>query len=447
MSLNEVLEEIKHRNLTGIRFEQTDLHGISRSKLIPARHFEEKARKGLFFSLRHLGMDIQTDFVRGTGFNEEIGFGDALMFPDYETFRVLPWLRNTGRILIEPTLNGQFLAAHPRVMARRQLDKLKGLGYSLLLAHEYEFHVVDKTTRKPPTTDASPKLTLGMTPFEDFIQHVMEDLPKVGVDVECVHIECGPGMIEITYKPAFGIRAADNAHTYKTSIKEIAYRHDFVASFMTKPYPEISRSSSHVCHSLWDAEGKVPLLFDAESPSGLSELGQHWIAGILAHAPALQVLMAPTVNCIKAIKPWKLGPTNATWGLDNRTTLLRVRIDGEKGTYIENRAGAAGSNPYLSLAATVAAGLDGIINKYEPPPQVTGSAYVADDVPPNTPGLPNNMEDALKALADDVVIRDALGEEFIKSFIAVKMHEAKLEREALAKGQTNWDIDYFFDIL
>ena len=446
MSLSKVSEEIKHKELTTIRFEHADLHGISRSKLIPARHFEEKAT-GIFFGMSNLGSDIHSTPVQGTGYNEEIGFCDAMMIPDFETFQVLPWLEKTGRVLIEPTLDGEYVAAHPRVLARRQLDKLKGLGYSLLSAHEHEFHVVDKKTHQPPIKDDSLRFTVGMSPFKDFVQQIMVDLPKVGVDVECVETEGGPSEIEITYKPAFGIRAADNAHTYKTSIKEIAFLHDFVASFMSKPYPEYCGASCHFCHSLWDSAGQVPLLYDGESPSGLSEIGQHWIAGILAHAPAIQILMAPTVNCLKLFNPASRWPINATWGKDNRTTLLRVKINGENGTYFENRVGSAGCNPYLCLAANVAAGIDGVINKYKLPPHVIGSAFDASNVPPNTASLTNNMEDALKALVGDKVIREALGEEFIKCFTAVKMHEAKMEREAMNKRHTNWDFDYHFDFL
>ncbi|XP_041463573.1 lengsin-like [Lytechinus variegatus] len=446
MSLNQVLEEIEEKGITGVRFEQTDLNGVARSKLIPSRHFKDKATGGVNFYLGHIGMDVQAGVIPGTGFAEEVGYCDAVMFPDYSSFKELPWAEKTARILVEPTYKGEYVAAHPRVAARRQLEKLKDLGYSLFSAHEHEFYVVDKVTKKPINNDINIRSTLRMFPLRRFVKQVMEDMPVAGVDIEQVESEYGPGQVEISYKPAFGIRSADNAFTFKTGIKEIALLHGFQASFMSKPFLNQSGSCTHFCHSLYQADEKTPVFYDANSPIGLSEVGQNWAAGILAHAPAIEVLMAPTVNCLKRVGG-NFCPENATWGMDNRTTMLRIKVNGDKGTYMENRAGAAGANCYLVLAATVAAGMDGIINKYRLPAETTGCANNPEDVPPKTADLPNNMEAALEALVNDEVIRNAFGEDFIKCFSAVKMHEAKLEKQALAKGQKNWDFDFYFEYL
>ncbi|XP_063955504.1 lengsin-like [Lytechinus pictus] len=448
MNLDKILAIIKEANLLAIRFEQTDTNGIARSKLVLAKHFKEKVTKGLNFSLTHLSVDIQmNELVSDTGYAEEIGYGDAVMFPIFETFQVLPWLERTGRILIEPTWKGSEVGGHPRVVARRQLEKLRKLGISLLSAHEHEFYVVDKKTKKPLNEDKNVHSAIRDTPYHDLLVKFMEYLPKVGVDLEHVENEYGPGQLEISYKPAFGIRAADTAHTYKTSIKEIAILNGYMASFMTKPYPNKSGSSGHFNHSLWDNDEKVPLLYDAHDPLSISEIGQYWIAGILAHAPAIEVLMAPTVNCLSRVVPHTFAPVNATWGFDNRTCDLRVQINGPDGTYIEHRAGAAGCNPYLSLAATVAAGVDGIVNKLKPPPHVTGNAYKEADILPKTANFPTNMEDALTALTNDDTICDALGKDFIKCFTAVKMCEARQAREAEAKGDRDWAFNYFFEYL
>ena len=335
--------------------------------------------------------------------------------------------------------------SHPRVIARRQLEKLKSLGISLLSAHEHEFNLVDKETTKTVNDDVNYNATIRFTPVNEFILQVINELPKVGVSVEQVETEYGPGQFEITYKPAFGIRAPDNAHTYKISIKEIALLNGYVASFMSKPYPDKSGSSSHFCHSLWDAEGKVPLIFDEHSPMKLSKVAKHWLAGLVAHGPAISLLMGPTVNCLKRLKAAFFCPKNSTWGIDNRSVAFRVKFNGGKGTYFENRIGAAGCNPYLSLAATVAAGIDGIVNELELPPPVSGSAYEEADLPPNTKPLPTEMEDALQALLDDKVICDALGKEFIKCFTAAKKHDIEVaKKEALAGGDEDWEFKYFF---
>nr|XP_054771259.1 lengsin-like [Lytechinus pictus] len=451
MSLEQVegaLTLIEDHNLTAIRFEQTDMHGIARCKTIPACHFKEKATKGVNFVLLALGaLDVKgelVELVEDTGYGEDVSFGDAVAFPDFDTLYPLPWLKSTGRILVEPTYNGESVPGHPRVIAKRQLEKLKEMGMSLLSAHEHEFYLVEKETLKPMNGDDSNIFaTIRNTPILDLIDKFIEYLPQVGVSVESVENEMGPGQVEISYKPAFGLRAADNAHTYKTSIKEIALLNGCVASFMSKPYPEQAGSSSHFCHSLWDVEGKLSLLYNHDDPTHLSEIGQQWTAGILAHARATEILMAPTVNCLKRVKPMAT-PINVTWGLDNRTCLVRVKINGDTGTYLENRAGASGCNPYLSLAATVAAGIDGIVNKMKLPPPVTRNAYKPENIPPKTASIPDNMEDALKALLDDEVICDALGKEFIKSFSALKRYEANQEREARDKGDEHWDFNKFF---
>ncbi|XP_072171094.1 lengsin-like [Diadema setosum] len=443
----EVLQEIKEQDILAVRFEQTDMNGIARSKTIPSCHFREKATGGLNFYLGHVALGVQAELIEGAGYNEETGYADAVMFPDYDTFQVLPWVKRTGRILTEPTYKGKFVGAHPRVVARKQLEQLKTLGLSLFSAHEHEFYLLDKETLQPFNNDVNAHSTIRGAPVSDFLNSLIEYLPKVGVNVECVENEYGPGQVEISYKPAFGIRAADNAHTYKTSIKEIALLNGYVATFMSKPYLDKDGSSCHFCHSLWDLEGKTPLLYDSSDPQGLSQIAKWWIAGLLAHSPAIHILMEPTVNCLKRTQPFKFCPVNATWGMDNRSCAIRVKVNGGKGTYIENRMGASGCNPYLVLAATVAAGMDGITNRLPLPPECTGNAYMEEDLPPKTPALPNNTEDALQALLSDEVIREALGEDFIKCFSAIRINEAKVEKEALEKGEEDWDFNYFYEYL
>ena len=440
------MRDIDARDLIAVRFEQTEMTGISRSRIVPVYNFEEVAKNGMNYALAFLILDTSADFIMESVYGKAQGFGDAVAFPDFDTFVVLPWHARLGRILLEPTYNGKPIEGHPRVVARRQLEKLRGLEISLLSAHEFEFYLLNKETLQPINDDVNANATTRYTPIMGLLNDFMEYLPQVGLKLERLESEMGPGQLEITFKPAFGLRAADNAHTFKTSVKEIALLKGYVATFMTKPFQDKFGSSAHFCHSLWDAEGKKSLLYDESDPTKLSEVGKHWVAGLVAHAPAITVLMSPTVNCLKRFKPFTGSPINATWGMDNRSAAIRVKVNGEKGTYIENRIGAAGGNPYLSLAATVAAGIDGIVNKLELPVEPK-NAYDEEDIPPNTQPLPTNMEDALQAFLDDKVICDALGEEFVKCFTAAKKHDIKVEKEALAKGEENWEFNYFFRYL
>ena len=445
--LRSIHEKMAADDVKFVRWEWSDSYGIARSKTVPAIYFDEKATNGLPFYFGFLGADPQCNLVPGSGYNAKIGYADALMFPDLDTYVTLPWCKNTGRILMDPTYKGKPAAAHPRVVARNQLDRLKEMGYSLLSAHEHEFYVVDSKTLDPYTEGVNARSTLRNYKDPELTNQFLTDLPKVDVSVEYFESEYAPGQLEIVYKPSFGIKSADTAHTFRTSVKEIAIQRGYIATFMSKPFPGFSGSSCHFNHSLWDVNGKKGAMFDKNSSNGLSEVAQRWIAGILAHAPALSLLVAPTVNCLKRFKTGTFAPNTVTWGFDNRSCAVRVKVNGEGGTYVENRMGAAAGNPYITLAATVAAGIDGIQRKLALPPPIEGDAYEAKNLPPKTLTLPNDMKTALGYFTNDDVLREALGEEFCKLFGILKLHEIKLEQEAKAKGDDDWEKNMFFEYL
>ncbi|PIK48745.1 putative lengsin-like [Apostichopus japonicus] len=415
MALQQILEEIDNHHMEMVRFELTDFYGISHCKEIPARHFLEKVENGVLIYGGLLAKDPQAALVPGTGYYEEINFGDLEYHADLSTFRTVPWVPETARVLIYPKYRGKLVNGYPRNVADRLLGVLKSEGYSLYSSHEHEFFVVDAVTKQPITDDCK-------TTTSD------------GSRLRIVRDRNAPGQYEITYKPAFGLQAADNAFTYKNGIKEIAQQHGYLASFTTKPYADHVGASAHLNHSLWDEHGKRNLMFDASSPNGLSKIARHWIAGLLYHAPAITVLHSPTVNCITRIREREFAPANATWAVDNRSTAFRIKSNGTAGgTYVENRLGSSGGCPYTSVAATVAAGLDGIKNEYELPPPVSGNAYEEDNLPPKTAKLPTDMESALEALLADKVICNAMGDEFIKCFVALKKYELVCEAAAMEK--------------
>ncbi|XP_071846591.1 lengsin-like isoform X3 [Apostichopus japonicus] len=450
MSLPHIQRGIREKKVSLVRFELSDYYGISHCKAIPARHFEEKVENGLPFYFGHLGFDPQAAIVPGTGYSEETSFGDAIFHSDLTTFRKVPWAKNTARVLTVPKCDGKLVAGYPRTILQRLLGELRGIGYSLLSCHEHEFFVFDAKTKKPVIDGRQIRSTIRLAKNEDFVLQIADQLPEMGVDVESIETEYAPGEYEITYKPAFGVAAADNAFTYKNGIKEIAQKHSLLATFMTKPFPDQVAASAHLNHSLWDVDCEKSLMHDAEEPHGLSKAARHWMAGILYHAPAITVLMSQTVNCLKRLEAHIFAPGNATWAIDNRTTALRVKLNGEKGVYIENRMGSAAGCPYISLAATVAAGMDGLKNQYELPPPVDGIAY--DDLtelPPKTMPLPVDMESALEKLVNDEVIREAFGADFIKCFTALKMYEVKLEAEAKANGvdASEWAFGYYSEYM
>jgi glutamine synthetase len=448
--LADLEKKMAEANVEFIRFEQSDTHGISRSKTVPVRHFRRFAEKGLNFLLGQLGFDVQAGVAPGTGYLEELGFPDSRIKPDLDTFQILPWADRTARVLCEPYfLDEQPAMAAPRLVVKKLLAELEGLGYRLYSGFEYEFYLLNAATQQPPFPGIQIFATLRNNFDEALVYQILRGMMAVGVDIITANAEYGPGQMEINFAPAWGVAAADNAFTFKNGVKEIAQRNGMLASFMTKPWIDRSANGCHYHQSLW--QGNQNVFVDTASPDGLSAVARHYLAGQVAHAPAICAFAAPTINCPKRFKLYSFAPTNATWGFENRTAGFRVKSSQDERTHLENRLGGGASNPYLLMAACLAAGLDGLRNKLEPPAPISGIAYGLPDVT----NLPLRLDDALAALEQDEVLKNALGAEFIKLFVAVKRHEINKARAVIQDYSTSefndrvdeWERNEYFEFL
>ena len=449
-SLTALEKKIAADAVDFVRFEQSDTHGISRSKTIPASHVRDFAEDGLNFLLGQLGFDVQAGVAPGTGYMEELGFPDSRIFPDLNTYRVIPWADKTARLLCEPYYtDGRPAMAAPRPVARKLLDALERLGYHLFSGFEYEFYVVNRETRQAPFPGIQIFATLRNQFDEPFIYQILRGMSAVGVDIITSNAEYGPGQMEINFAPATGIEAADHAFTFKNGVKEIAQRNGYMASFMTKPYSDQSASGCHYHHSLVDI--KTGRNAFASRDRTLTDVCRWWLGGQIAHTVALCAFAAPTVNCGKRYKLYSFAPTNATWGIENRTTGFRMKNLDRQSAHIENRLPGGASNPYLVMASVLAAGLDGLKNKIEPPAETQGIAYGLGGVT----DLPTRLEQSLDALESDMTLREALGEEFIKLFVAVKRHEIGKAKGAIPDYDSSefnntvdeWERNEYFEFL
>ena len=255
--------------------------------------------------------------------------------------------------------------------------------------------------------------------------------------------------MEINAAPRTGIETADHAFTFKHGVKEIAQRHGYIASFMTKPYADQSANGCHFHQCLLDVKTGRNAFVGAKGE--WTDVWRWWLGGQMAHAEALCALAAPTVNCPKAFEGSPVAPTNATWGVENRTAAFRMKYAGGQGAHIENRVPRGSSNPYLVMAGTLAAGLDGLKNRTEPPGEITGVAHGLTGVAV----LPARLEQSLAALEGDSALRAALGEEFIKLFLAVKRHEIGKARAAIPEYDSpgfnqavhEWERSEYFEFL
>jgi glutamine synthetase len=420
--LEAMNSQLHEAGIEFVRFEQTDTHGTSRSKTVPLRHLEHFASNGLNFLLGHLGFDVQSGVALGSGYLEDLGFPDSRIFPDPETLVTIPWANNTASLLCEPCFqNGNPAMAAPRAIARVILGELETMGFGVYAGFEYEFYLVNRETRHPSFPGIQIFATLRNNFDPAIVDQILLQMPQIGVDIITSNSEYGPGQMEINFAPAHGIVAADHAFRFKNGVKEIAQKNGYMASFMTKPYADQSANGCHYHHSLVDLKTGRNAFSNPDKPFELNDTSRWWLGGQIKHASAICAMVAPTINCYKRYKLWSFAPTNATWGVENRTVGIRVKGLKGEGAHLENRTPCGSSNPYLVMAAILAAGIDGLRNRIEPPQQIEGIAYGLEGVE----NLPTSLPQALNALEADVAMRELLGEEFIKLFLAVKRHEIK----------------------
>ncbi|ERE89299.1 lengsin-like protein [Cricetulus griseus] len=436
--MKHIKQEMAKNHLQFIRFEATDLHGVSRSKSIPAQFFQEKVIHGVFMPRGYLELmpnpkDNEVNHIRATCFNSDI-----VLMPELSTFRVLPWAERTARVICDTfTVTGEPLLTSPRYIAKRQLRQLQDAGFSLLSAFIYDFCIFGVPEVINSKTISFPASTLLSNHDQPFMQELVDGLYHTGANVESFSSSTRPGQMEICFLPEFGINSADNAFTLRSGVKEVARRYNYIASLVIETG---FCNSGILSHSVWDVGGKTNMFCSGSGVERLTLTGKKWLAGLLKHSAALSCLMAPAVSCRKRYCKDSRDLKDSvptTWGYNDNSCALNIKCHGEKGTQIENKLGSATANPYLVLAATVAAGLDGL--------QITEGAWAGSDecqdlYQPEPSEIPLKMEDALTALEQDQCLKQALGETFIRYFVAMKKYELENE-ETDAEG--NKFLEYF----
>ena len=342
-------------------------------------------------------------------------YPNALMRPDVNTVHPVLWASTpefrVGQVLCDTRwLSGEPQSANPRYMACHLVELLdKEFGLEIMSAFEMEYMLFHTETRKPTFLTQDYFVTLTLAKMEDFLLTFAKNIKATGVNIECFHTEHAPGQYEIVLVPAYGVRAADDCFLTKLGLKEMAAKKGFEANFMAKPNPEEAGNGTHFNFSIWHKESKTSAFYDSSKENGLSDTARWFLGGIIHHFRALSALAAPTVNCYRRFhRPW--APDVTDWGIDDRTVAVRVKTGGPNSTYMENRIPSALSNPYIVLASTIAAGIDGLRNKIEPPPPG----------PKDAARLPDTLADALNALEADESLAAILGKEFVEWFLGNK---------------------------
>jgi glutamine synthetase len=458
MNAKEVLKEIEAHDLKTVRFSFADQHGVLRGKTLAAREVAKALERGVTLTSTLLLKDTahRTVFAAftpggGVGMPEMQGAADLLLHADPASFRILPWASETGWLLCDARFrDGRPAPYCTRTLLASALGRLATSGYDFVAGLEVEFHVfrIEQANLRP--TDAGqpgnpPEVSLLNTGYQylteqryDLVEPVIEvlrkNLEKLGLPIRSLEVEFGPSQLEFTFPPMAGMAAADAMLLFRGAVKQVARRHGWHATFMCRPkLPNVMSSGWHLHQSL-SREGRNAF----SSPDAfLSDVGQQWLAGLLAHARGATALATPTINGYKRYRPYSLAPDRVTWGTENRGALVRlVGGKGDPATRLENRAGEPAANPYLYFASQIYSGLDGIERKLAPPPPADTPYEAKADL------LPRTLAEALQHLKNDETLCAGLGRPFVEYYCAVK--EAEIARFNLEVS--DWEQREYFDL-
>jgi glutamine synthetase len=419
----------------------TDMQGRLMGKRVDAEYFMDSAAKGEAVEGCNylLAVDMDMDPVPGYAMaNWESGYGDFDMIPDFATLRRIPWLEGTALVLSDVAWHDRSpVKPSPRQVLRAQIERARALGFEPMFGTELEFYLFKETFAEAHAkhyADLTPSVpyildyhVLATSYDEPFIRAVRKGMKEAGIKVESSKGEAWPGQQEINFHFADALTMADNHVIYKNGIKEMANQHGCSVTFMAKPDHTWIGSSCHVHSSLWK-DGRNS--FDGES-----DTFKRYLAGHIACAAEIAVFLAPTINSYKRYAAASWAPTTLAWGHDNRTCGFRIVGHGQH-LRTESRIPGADVNPYLAIAALIAAGLHGIEQKLELGPAFTGNAYESD-----VQRFPHALRDAIAALENGKMVRHAFGDDVVDHYL----NYARTEQSQFDKVVTGYERDRLFE--
>nr|WP_203588252.1 glutamine synthetase family protein [Actinospica acidiphila] len=424
-----------------------DMQGRLQGKRFAARFFlDEVLHHGTEGCNYLLAVDADMNTVDGYAMSSwETGYGDFAMYPDLDTLRRVPW--NEGTAMVTADLawaDGSPVAAAPRQILRRQLDRLAALGYTAQVGTELEF-IVFKDTYEQAWDAGYRALTpanqynvdysvLGTGRIEPLLRRIRNEMAGAGLTVESAKGECNPGQHEIAFRYDEALVTCDQHAIYKTGAKEIAAQEGVSLTFMAK-YNEREGNSCHIHLSLADLGGDSAMPDSPEDPDSMSEVMRHFLAGQLAALREFSLLYAPHINSYKRFQPGSFAPTAVAWGHDNRTCALRVVGHG-RSLRFENRLPGGDVNPYLAVAGMVAAGLHGVEQRLELPEPCAGNAYTA-----GFDHVPTTLREAAELWEHSEIAKAAFGEEVVAHY----RNMARVEIDAFDAAVTDWELRRSFE--
>jgi glutamine synthetase len=445
--LAETRRILEGQDIDVVRLVFPDLIGITRSKDVLVSQLERAAAHGPAFCQGTWVTTTRGGVLDGAGSMSD-GLPDMVSKLDTDTIRPIPWVPGVAYAIADiDNPDGSRSTVAPRAVLRAVLDEYDALGLTPIIGPELEFyfaHQVDGVWQRILNKTGRVYMTGSLVDPDGHYLHLLRMLDQLNIGAFAGNHEFCPSQYEINLWHSEAMDAADRTFLFKTAIKDVLASRGVLGTFMGKPWNDEGGSGFHLHFSVNDANG-VNLF--ATPDGGVSELATQMLAGVLKHAAAIAAFTNPTVNAYKRLGPDTLAPYRANWGYDNRSTMVRIPPERGQGTRLELRIGDGAANPYVVIAAVLAAALDGIKNKLTPPPVSEGWAYEEE----SHPVLPMSLREALDALAADKELSNHLPQNFIDGFSAMKRdeverYEAEVDDPA-TREVTQWEIDEYLEDL
>ncbi|HYW35794.1 MAG TPA: glutamine synthetase family protein [Balneolaceae bacterium] len=451
MTTEDIVRAIKEYDGNKVKFAVTDIDGVLRGKIISKSKFLKSAEHGLGFCNVVFGWDINDavyDNSEVTGWHT--GYPDAEATIDLSTFRRIPWDKNIPFFLGDFRKSKEISGICPRTLLRKIRRECVELGYKPAFASEFEwfnFRETPQSLKEKKYWDPSP-LTPGRFGYSvlrssqnaDYFNDIYDLMDDFDVPIEGLHTETGDGVYEACIEYTDVLEAADRAACFKTGVKEIAYNYDIIASFMAKWNIDLPGCGGHIHQSLWNESGNRNLFWDDSGHHQMSTLMEHYTAGILHCLPYILPMYAPTVNSYKRLVEGSWASTSVSWGVDNRTTAVRIINSSAPSMRLEMRAPGADANPYLAMAASLASGLYGIKHELSlETPETDGNEYENKQ----TNSLPDTLKEAINVMKSSDLPKKLFGKSFVDHFVRTREWESR----QFAKQVTNWELKRYFEIV
>jgi glutamine synthetase len=451
MEMKEILPYVQNHDSGKVKIAITDIDGILRGKYISTEKFLSIADAGTSFCDVIFGWDSADsayDNVAYTGWHT--GYPDAAARIDLSTFRKIPWENGVPFFLADLIQAGKTPAVCPRQLLKKVLEDSVSAGFLPSFSQEFEWYNFSETPQslqekefknlQPVTPGMFGYSILRSSLKNEYFTDLFALLNQFGIPIEGLHTETGPGTYEAAINYSEIMEAGDRAVLFKTAVKEIAYRHGIIATFMAKVSQNLPGCGGHVHQSLWDPGKKRNLFYDEKDSLKMSETMKHYVAGQLLLIPEILPMFAPTINSYKRLVEGAWAPTTLTWGVDNRTVALRILNGGKTSCRLETRVIGADANPYLAMAGALAAGLYGIKNKLMlNQSAVSGNGYLDD----SNGRLPTTLDEATKLMKQSAIAREILGDGFVNHFTSTREWEWRQH----LKSVTDWELKRYFEII